>query len=99
MNFTDMQLLSPARMLIAGFVCTFAILMPPPALADEVVLQDGKLLVAFDSDSGALMRLENGTTPWVGERHPELSVPFRLNVFSPDQKHDFVYREKHHAVE
>jgi hypothetical protein len=68
-------------------------------LANEVVLQDGKLVAAFDTDSGALIRLENGSTPWVSEQQPELSVPFRLNLFSPAQKHDFVYREKHHTVE
>lgn len=69
------------------------------ASADEVVMQDGQLLAAFDADSGALLRLENGTTPWVAGRQPDPSLPFRLNLFSPAQKHDFVYREKHQAVE
>lgn len=99
MNFTDTPLPYPARLLIAALVCTFIILTPPSALADEVVLQDGQLQVAFDTDSGALIRLENETTSWVAEQHAELSVPFRLNLFSPAQKHDFVYRQKQHAVE
>ena len=76
MNFTRIQLPSPAEMLIVGFVCALMFLLPPSAFADEVVLQDGQLLAAFDTDSGALVRLENGATPWVTERTPELSLPF-----------------------
>lgn len=57
------------------------------------------MLAAFDGESGALIRLENGSTPWATEHHPELSLPFRLNIFSPDQKHNFVYRDKHHSVQ
>jgi hypothetical protein len=34
------------------------------AHADELVLQDGKILAAFDSESGALTRLENKITHW-----------------------------------
>jgi hypothetical protein len=98
MNFTRIPSPSPAQMLIAGCVCAFIFLLPPSVFAEQVVLQDGQLLAAFDSESGALLRLENGTTPWVTERNPELSVPFRLNLFSPAQKHDFIYRQKQHAV-
>jgi len=99
MKFTNMHRSFTAGILKAGLLCAFAVLMPYRDLADEVVLRDGNLLAAFDTDSGALTRLENGTTPWVAERHPELSLPFRINMFSPGQKHGFVYREKHHAVE
>lgn len=98
MNFTNMQ--SPSvRKWIAGFICTLAILTPQLSSAHEVVLQDGQMSAAFDTDSGALIRLENGTIHWVAERQPELSIPFRLNLFSPAQKHDFIYFQKHHTVE
>jgi hypothetical protein len=100
MNFSNRHLSFPALML-AGFVCTSSILLPPTVLADEVMLQDDKLLAAFDSDSGALLRLENvagGNTHWVADGHPELAVPFRFNLFSPGNKHDYVYRDKQHAA-
>jgi len=85
-------------MLVVGFFFAIAVLSTASAQADEMMLRDDKLLAAFDSDSGALIRLENGTTPWVADRQSGLAVPFRLNMFSPEQKHDFVYREKHHTV-
>jgi hypothetical protein len=91
--------LSPKRMLTAISICVIAILSSLSLRADEVVLQDDKLLAAFDGDSGALIRLKNGNTSWVDDRHPEWTVPFRLNIFSPGQKHNLVYLEKNHAVE
>jgi hypothetical protein len=45
----------------------------PSAAAAEVILEDVKLLVAFDSDSGALTRLEDKNSHWVIERRPELA--------------------------
>jgi len=99
MNSIAMCLSRPARMLIVGVICSIAVLMSPPASADEIVLQDGQMLAAFDNDSGALVRLENGPAQWVADHRPDLSIPFRLNMFSPGQKHDFVYCDKHHAVE
>jgi hypothetical protein len=90
--------LFPVRMLAAISIGAVVVLSSS-VRADEVVLQDDKLLAAFDSDSGALIRLENGSTTWVADQHPELALPFRLNLFSPGKNHDFVYREKHHAVE
>src|ERR1700743_350582 len=99
MNFTHIQLPSRSRLLIAGLICSFILTTASSVLADEVILQDGQMRAAFDTDSGALVRLENGSTSWVNERHPELSVPFRMNMFSPAQKHDFVYAEKHKPAE
>ena len=99
MNFVATCLSRLARMLIAGVICSFVVLTPPRTLADEIVLQDGQVLAVFDNESGTLVRLENGATHWVADHRPDLSVPFRLNMFLPGQKHDLVYREKHHAVE
>ena len=69
------------------------------ATADEVTLKDKLLLVAFDTDSGALTRLEDKSTHWTIERRPELGVSFRLNAPSSDQRDNFVLGQKQHAVE
>ncbi len=49
----------PVRILAALSVCAASIALSPVAAADEVVLQDDQLLATFDSDSGALTRLED----------------------------------------
>ncbi len=60
------------------------------AFAGEVVLQDSKVLVAFDSNTGALVRMENKTTGWIIERRPELGMSFRLFVPLPERRYNFV---------
>src|SRR5665213_4197988 len=67
--------------------------------AHEVALQDDKLAVAFDSDSGALTRLVNKTTHWTIERRPELGVSFRLLAPLPHRRDNFVLGQKQRAVE
>jgi len=99
MNFIAPPLSSPMRTLVAGFAFAIAMLSMAPASADEIVLQDDKLLVAFDSDSGALIRLEDKSTHWFVERRPEWGLSFRLNLSLPGQKHDFVSGQKKRAVE
>ncbi|MGH7943167.1 MAG: hypothetical protein ACREFR_19075 [Limisphaerales bacterium] len=69
------------------------------AAADDVTLQDRSLLVSFDSDSGALTRMEDKGTHWVIERRPELGVSFRLFAPLPDRRWNPVYGPKQHAVE
>jgi hypothetical protein len=64
----------------------------------EVVLEDAQLLVAFDSGSGALTRLERKSTRWVIERRPELGVSFRLLVPLPNQRANFVLGQKQRAA-
>ena len=71
----------------------------PSALAADVVLQDAKVLVAFDSGSGALTRLEDRTSNWVIERRPELGVSFRLHAPLADRRDNFVLGEKQRAAE
>ena len=75
------------------------ILAAPAAFAGEVTLEDNSLLVAFDSDSGALTRMVNKTTGWTIERRPELGVSFRLFAPLPDRRWNPVYGQKQHAVE
>ncbi len=67
--------------------------------ASEVTLEDKLFLAAFDTDSGALTRLENKSTRWVIEKRPELGVSFRLNVLSADHKDNSVLGRKQHAAE
>jgi hypothetical protein len=69
------------------------------ALGGELTLKDNSLLVSFDTDSGALTRLENQSTHWVIEQRPELGVSFRLNALSADQKDIGVLGQKQHAAE
>lgn len=68
------------------------------ARADEVTLEDNSLLVSFDSDSGALTRLEDKTTHWVIENRPELGMSFRLFAPLPNRRYNPVPGRKQHAA-
>ncbi len=70
-----------------------------PAFAAEVTLQDKTLLVAFDSNTGALTRLEDKSAHWIIERRPELGASFRLHAPMPDRRDNFVLGEKQRASE
>ena len=63
------------------------------------MLEDGQLLAAFDTGSGALTRLENKATHWVIERRPELGASFRLFAPVPDHRDNFVLGQKQKAIE
>lgn len=71
----------------------------PPARAGEIRLEDARLRVAFDRDSGALTRLEDKTTHWIIERRPALGVSFRLFAPLPDRRYNPVLGQKQHASE
>ncbi len=71
----------------------------PPASANEVVLQDETLRVAFDAKSGALTRLERKSTQWVIQRRAELGVSFRLFAPLPHRRDNFVLGQKQRATE
>src|SRR5580692_10638451 len=66
--------------------------------AEEVVLEDNELLVAFDKASGALTRMVRKSTQWTIERRPELGVSFRLLVPLPKQRANFVLGQKQRAA-
>jgi hypothetical protein len=85
---------SPVPVILAAVFC-FAW---QSASAGEVVLQDDQLSVAFDSDSGALTRLEDKTTHWVIERRPKLGVSFQMNVLRPDRSSLGIRGSKQPAV-
>ena len=64
------------------------------AISGEVILQDDELLVAFDSASGALTRMEYKATQWMLERRPALGASFRLLVPIPGRRDNFVLGQK-----
>ena len=80
-------------------MCVIAVLAASSVIAGQVVLEDKSLLVTFDTDSGALTRLENKSTHWTIERRPELGVSFRLHAPLPDRRDNFVLGQKQRAVE
>jgi Domain of unknown function (DUF6259) len=69
-----------------------------PIFAGQVVLQDKKLLAAFDTDTGALIKLESKSTNWIIEKRPELGASFRLFVPLPNRRYNFVLGQKQQAV-
>ena len=64
-----------------------------------VVIEDDSVLMAFDSDPGALTRMESKLRHWVIERRPELGVSFRLFAPLPERRYNPVLGQRQHAVE
>lgn len=64
----------------------------------ELVLQDGSILVAFDSHTGAIVRMERKSTGWILERRSDLGVSFRMHVPLPDRRYNFVQGQKQKVV-
>lgn len=57
------------------------------------------MLAAFDSDSGALIRMEGKLKHWVIERRPELGASFRLFAPRPERRYNPVLGQKQHKAE
>jgi len=91
------SVLVSARLLV--LLVLFAVSVRPSAGGAGVVLEDDSLLAAFDSDFGALTRLENKSTHWTIERRPELGLSFRLHAPLPDRRDNFVLGQKQRAAE
>lgn len=68
------------------------------AIGREVVLQDSKILVGFNSETGALTRLVDKTTGWTMERRPQLGLSFRMLVPLSNRQDNFVLGSKQRAV-
>lgn len=85
------ELATPQERIVAGST-------GQSAFANEVVLQDQTLLVAFDRGSGALTRLERKSTHWMIQRRPELGISFRLLAPMPHRRDNFVLGRKQSAV-
>ena len=80
-------------------LCILAGLAELSAIADEVKLEDEKLLVAFDSESGAVTRLEDKTAQWTIERRPELGASFRMFAPLPDRRWNPILGQNQKAAE
>lgn len=70
----------------------------PLASAHETVLEDRDLLVAFDTESGALTRMERKSARWTIQRRPALGVSFRLLAPLPNRRDNFVLGSKQRAA-
>lgn len=91
----------PERFLSAASLCSAVIVIAlgwQPAIASEVTMQDGKMLVSFNSETGALTRLVDKTTGWTIERRPDLGLSFRMLVPLPNRQDNFIYGQKQRAV-
>ena len=67
---------------------TLAIFCAAPAFSREITLKNEFWVVAFDSQSGALTRLESKSPPWNIEGNPKLGASFWVNAQSPDGQQD-----------
>ena len=74
-----------------------ALLFHSPIFAAQIVLEDNQLIAGFDSESGALVRVESKSPRWNIERRPELGASFRLLVPLAERRDNFVLGEKQHA--
>ncbi len=92
-----LNLSSCAAGMAAAFVAV-AVLAALPARAGEVTLHDRSWTAAFDTDSGALTRLDSKTTHWQIEGNPQLGVSFRLNA-PLNQRDNFMYGQDQKAAE
>ena len=101
-KFEPWRLLRPTSFFSASLVLgTLSIISTavPPVFAREITLEDHAVLVAFDSHSGALTRLEDKPTHWNIERRPKLGVSFRLFAPLPDRRWNPVLGAKQTATE
>lgn len=92
----NVNLLSSSRIL--AVICVLACAQRF-ARAGEVTLENDSLKVAFDTDSGALTRLEDKAAHWTIERRPELGDSFRMFAPLPERRWNPILSQKQHASE
>ncbi len=73
-------------------------LVTAAAFGREVVLQDKFLTVAFDSNSGALTRLESKSPSWIIQKRQDQGISFRLTTETSDHQDTVVLGQKQRAV-
>lgn len=84
--------------LVFAVLCSTMISITRSVYAQEIVIQDDSMLVAFNSRSGALVRMERKSTQWTVERRPELGASFRLFVPLPNRRDNYVLGQKQQAT-
>src|ERR1700722_165242 len=72
--------------------------LPKHPAGEEVVLEDHEVIIAFDSISGALVRMERKSSGWKVERRVALGVSFRLHTPLANRRDNFVLGVKQRAV-
>lgn len=79
---------------------TMGFLSVSPVFAREITLKDKYWVIAFDSQSGALTRIESKSPDWAIERQPQSGLSFRLDAQSTDGRQDnIVFGLKQKPVE
>ena len=99
-SIASKTVLKSTRLLFATFffsACCIAV--AGPTFAHELTLEDQSLLVAFDSHSGALTRLEDKSAHWTIERRPKLGISFRLFAPLPERRWNPVLGQKQSVTE
>ncbi len=109
MNFTILfssGIAGALRVAVTNIICSrawnisvLALLVGTPAWAGQALLEDASLRAAFDTESGALTRLENKLSHWTIERRPQLGLSFRLHAPLPEHRDNFVLGRNQRAAE
>ncbi|TSJ42714.1 hypothetical protein FO440_00540 [Mucilaginibacter corticis] len=71
-------------------LCATISVKAAPVGDKEIIIQDDSLLVAFDANNGALVRMERKSTHWLIEKRAELGATFRMLVPLPNQRSNYV---------
>lgn len=67
--------------------------------ADQMLLQDENIVAAFDTESGALTRLENRSTHWAAEQKPDLGLSLRLTLLAANGSNHVVLSPRERSAE
>jgi hypothetical protein len=97
MNLFKMHFFRMAQNLV--MLVVLAVTVAVSASAREITLQDDRVLIAFDSKSGAITRLTDKASHWKIERRPELGVSFRLFAPLPGRRWNPVLGQKQVVAE
>lgn len=89
------------RKMYYGLMIVFTILFSvnaTTACASDIELSDKKMKVVFNSETGAITRLENLETRWVIDRRAALGISFRMHAPAADRRFNYIYGRKQRAV-
>ena len=90
-----------SKIISSKLLVLFTVLLlikPGSGMASDIELQDKKLKVVFDSETGAITKLENVQTGWVINRRAALGISFRMHAPLADRRFNYIYGQKQHAV-
>ena len=89
-----------SNVVVWAILLALSFLSTSSAVAGEITLQNASWVIAFDSDSGALTRLESKSPEWTIEGRPNLGASFWLNAQSADGHQDnIVLGQKQKPIE